>query len=98
MFFERLIGALFFTAAILPSAGCLSTHHTVDANVQPIHVTLDVNLRVEKELDSFFGELDKENPLLKEGADQNAESGDPANPSAPSAKNAPNNNKDIPLS
>ena len=38
-------------------AGCLSikTHHTVD----PIQINVDVNVKVDKALNDFFGDLDK---------------------------------------
>jgi hypothetical protein len=37
--------------------GCLSinTHHTVD----PIHINVDVNVKVDKALNDFFGDIDK---------------------------------------
>lgn len=52
--------ALFLLAATaLASSGCLSvkTQH----EVKPIHITMDVNLnvKVEKALEDFFGDLDK---------------------------------------
>ena len=40
---------------LLASVGC--TKHTVDVQpirVEPIHMTLDVNIRVDRELDEFF--------------------------------------------
>jgi hypothetical protein len=33
--------------------------------VKPIHITIDINIRVEKALDDFFGDLDKEAEKLK---------------------------------
>jgi len=38
-------------------AGCLSvnTHHTVD----PIQINVDVNVKVDKALNDFFGDIDK---------------------------------------
>lgn len=27
--------------------------------IKPIHITIDVNIKVDKELDAFFGDLDK---------------------------------------
>jgi hypothetical protein len=41
----------------LALGGCLSikTHHTVD----PIHINVDVNVKVDKALNDFFGDLDK---------------------------------------
>ena len=37
--------------------GCLNikTHHTVD----PIHINVDVNVKVDQALNDFFGDLDK---------------------------------------
>ena len=39
------------------AAGCLSvkTQH----EVKPIHITMDINLKVDRELDQFFGDLDE---------------------------------------
>jgi uncharacterized protein YceK len=38
--------------------GCLSikTHHTVD----PIQINVDVNVKVDRALNDFFGDLDKQ--------------------------------------
>ncbi|NLF16743.1 MAG: YnbE family lipoprotein [Lentisphaerae bacterium] len=50
------------------SPGCIRTHSTVEVKpveVKPIHITLDVNLRVAKELDSFFDDLDAADPTLQ---------------------------------
>ena len=51
---KRLILILPFALAC---AGCLSikTHHTVD----PIQINVDVNVKVDKALNDFFGDLDK---------------------------------------
>ena len=50
----RLLSSLALgAAAILP--GC--THHTIDVQpirVEPIHLTVDVNVKVDRELDRFF--------------------------------------------
>ena len=34
--------------------------------VKPIHITVDVNLRVQRELDDFFGDIDAADPTLEE--------------------------------
>ena len=42
-------------------AAC-STHHEVQmapVEVKPIHITIDVNVRVQKDLDNFFGDIDE---------------------------------------
>jgi hypothetical protein len=38
--------------------GCLNV------KVQPIHVTVDVNVKVDRALDDFFGDLDKKSATL----------------------------------
>lgn len=49
---------------ILTSAGCLHVK-TDPIEVKPIQVTIDVNVRVEKALDDFFGSLDKQSSTIK---------------------------------
>ena len=51
---------LLFLAAALPLllGGCLSVR-TEPIEVKPIHITVDVNVKVERALDDFFGDLDK---------------------------------------
>ncbi|MEI6211408.1 MAG: hypothetical protein WCR06_07255 [bacterium] len=38
-------------------SGSIRTDNQVE--VKPIHITIDVNVRVQKDLDNFFGEIDK---------------------------------------
>jgi len=50
-----LLGALF----VLSAAGC--TQHKVEVapvEIKPIHITIDVNVKVDRALDSFFGDID----------------------------------------
>lgn len=45
---------------LLLAWGC-STSHRVEVapvEVKPIHITIDVNVKVDKELDSFFSDID----------------------------------------
>ena len=42
--------------------GCIYTKSEVDVKpieIKPMHITIDVNVKVEKQLDDFFGDLDK---------------------------------------
>ena len=39
-------------------AGCVSVE------VKPIHITVDVNVKVDRALDDFFGDLDKKSATL----------------------------------
>jgi outer membrane murein-binding lipoprotein Lpp len=42
-------------ALVLPVAGCM-TRHKIE--VAPMHITIDVNIKVDRALDNFFGDLD----------------------------------------
>lgn len=44
--------------------GCLQVS-TEPIEVKPIHITVDVNVRVEKALDDFFGNLDSKSASLE---------------------------------
>jgi len=53
------------------SPGCIRTNSTVElkpVEVKPIHITVDINVRVAKELDSVFGDLDAADPTMQAGA------------------------------
>lgn len=53
------LATAFFTMAIAV-AGC-ATRHEVDVKpveIKPIHITIDVNIRVDKALDNFFDDID----------------------------------------
>ena len=55
----------YFLSAALPLllAGCLNIK-TDAIEVKPIHITVDVNVKVEKALDDFFGALDQQSTTL----------------------------------
>jgi hypothetical protein len=46
-----ILGSLVFV-----SSGCMTVR--TEHRIEPIHITLDVNLKVQRELDDFFGDLD----------------------------------------
>lgn len=50
----------FIVLMVLVTSGC-RTRHQVDMthDIKPIHITLDVNLKVDRELDDFFGDIDQ---------------------------------------
>ena len=56
---------LFLSAAALPLVlgGCLNIK-TDPIEVKPIHITVDLNVKVEKALVDFFGDLDKKSTTL----------------------------------
>ena len=57
---------LFFSTALLPLflGGCLNVK-TAPIEVKPIHITVDVNVKVERALEDFFGDLDKKSATIE---------------------------------
>lgn len=55
---------LVFALALLAWSGCLNVK-TAPIEVKPIHITVDVNVRVEKALDDFFGDLDRKSATIE---------------------------------
>ena len=51
---------IFFLVLGLLVVGC--TRHEVElkpVEIKPIHITIDVNVKVDRALDDFFGDIDK---------------------------------------
>jgi len=48
--------------------GCRSSHQVEvkPVEIKPIHITIDVNIRVEKALDDFFDDLEAAEDKIKE--------------------------------
>ncbi|BBD08236.1 YnbE family lipoprotein [Desulfovibrio ferrophilus] len=49
-------------AAILMALGACSTKHQIEVKpveVKPIHITIDVNVKVDRALDDFFSDIDE---------------------------------------
>ena len=60
-----LLGAL----SILAAAGC--TQHKVEVapvEIKPIHITIDVNVKVDRALDDFFGDIDAAEEKIKDSS------------------------------
>jgi hypothetical protein len=55
---------LLTACAPLLLGGCINVK-TEPIEVKPIHITVDVNVRVEKALDDFFGDLDKKSETIE---------------------------------
>jgi hypothetical protein len=54
--------AIIAVALLLTPYGCGSTHkvEVAPVEVKPIHITIDVNVKVDRELDDFFSDIDKQ--------------------------------------
>ena len=53
---------------ILLFTSCRSSHqiNLEPVEVKPIHITIDVNIRVERALEDFFSDLDEESSTIQE--------------------------------
>ena len=58
---KHSLRAALLASAAAGLAGCVYT--TVE--VKPIHITVDVNVRVQKDLEDFFGDLDQKSTTLQ---------------------------------
>lgn len=59
----RRLFVLLAAATALSLSGCLSVK-TEPIEVKPIHITVDVNVKVEQALNDFFGDLDRSSSSL----------------------------------
>ena len=56
--------AICMMSCLLLLSGCY-TEHKVVLEVKPMHITIDVNVKVDKALDDFFGDLDEQDDTMK---------------------------------
>lgn len=59
---------IFIFLFVFTLAGCQTSHEVElkPVEIKPIHITIDVNVRVEKALDNFFDELEAEEEKIEE--------------------------------
>jgi hypothetical protein len=58
---------LFLMAIMIVFPNC--TRHRIEVapvEIKPIHITIDVNVKIDRALDDFFGDIDKEAETLVE--------------------------------
>lgn len=61
MHIRRLLASAAAVLVLAGMAGC-ATRHEVEVKpveIKPIHITIDVNVKVDRALDDFFGDIDK---------------------------------------
>jgi hypothetical protein len=54
---NMLTGSIILIGLLIFSGAC--TVKVAPVEVKPIHITIDVNVRVDRALDDFFGDIDK---------------------------------------
>jgi hypothetical protein len=57
-----------FLLAVFAFAGCVSVHMKVEPVEVNVHGTLDVNVKIDRALDDFFGDLDQKSTTIKPAA------------------------------
>ena len=62
---------LFIAAALLLFTSGCQTQHRIETvhkvEVAPMHITIDINVKVDRALDDFFGDIDAAEDKLKKG-------------------------------
>lgn len=69
---KMLLRAIIITGLLSFFSSC-STKHAIEVApvetrhvVEPIHITIDINVKIDKELDDFFGDLDEVEEEIEE--------------------------------
>ena len=60
---------LLLTAVLLAGASAACTQHRVEVapvEVKPIHITIDVNVKIDREIDDYFGDLFEQEEALRQ--------------------------------
>ncbi len=65
---KSCISIMLLPFAFLVFLGCSTTHEVEMAPVEikPIHITIDVNVKVDRALDSFFDDIDNAEEQISE--------------------------------
>jgi len=64
----RKITMITLVLVVFCAAGCSTSHkiQVAPMEVKPIHITIDVNVKVDRALDNFFEDIDKTESQIKE--------------------------------
>ncbi|MCG8633693.1 MAG: hypothetical protein MI863_07685 [Desulfobacterales bacterium] len=68
----KQLSSIIICTLTLALAGC-STSHEVEVKpveIKPIHITIDVNVKVDKALDDFFGDIDAAEDQLEKDKEE----------------------------
>lgn len=60
---------ILLTVVLLVGFGAACTRHHVEVapvEVKPIHITIDVNVKIDREIDDYFGDLFEQEEALRE--------------------------------
>jgi len=52
-----IFSVCFMLLILLPGSGCIKIKHEMTIN--PIHVTVEIKVKIDRELDNFFADIDE---------------------------------------
>lgn len=64
-----IVGVILLVAGFACTKHQIESDHKVEVapiKVEPIHITIDVNIKVDRELEDFFGEIDEAEEAMRE--------------------------------
>ena len=69
---RKYIRLFILSGVLVMSFACQTKHEVAVApvEVKPIHITIDVNVRIDKELDDFFDDIDEVEEELENSASE----------------------------
>lgn len=70
LFSALLPAGLLFLPACWTKHQINSRHEIKPIEVKPIHITIDVNIKVDRALDDFFSDIDEEDPTIQQSIQQ----------------------------
>jgi len=57
---SAFLTSIFLLSFLFLGAGCTKSEVDIKpVEIKPIHITIDINLKVDRALDDYFGDLDK---------------------------------------
>jgi hypothetical protein len=67
---QKIFSFIFIVGLLLWLGACQTKHEVAVAvapvEVKPIHITIDVNVKIDRALDDFFGDIDKAEEELEQ--------------------------------
>jgi len=62
---------LLLAALVLLAGGCIKMKH--EMTIQPVHITVDIRIKIDRELENFFADIDKAAVATEKDKDQKKE-------------------------
>ena len=59
------LAAVSCTSHKIETTSKVDTTHKIELEVKPMYIKIDVNLKVDKEIEDFFGDIDKQDATMQ---------------------------------